>query len=150
MVIKIGMAEGNVSEAEQLLRQEGVIASNARRFAERHPEQIKAVIKFAKKSHGRFEDPAGMIVWMLNKNEFANAHEQTNSQSADEAVLDRCWYCGKHGCTTCKTEHEQRQMIRWGGAEFDGAALWHDLQVLAREALPGLPVDMAEAQVVTA
>lgn len=136
------------TEAEQLLREAGVIASNARRFAERRPEQVQAAINFAQKSQRRFEDPAGMIVWLLDKNEFADAHEQPGLPATNDEALNRCWYCGKSGCTTCKIEHEQRLMSRWGGAEFDGGPLWKDLQAVAREELPGLPVDAAEAQVV--
>lgn len=142
------MSTTRTTEAEQLLREAGVIASNARRFAERRPEQVQAAINFAKKSNRRFDDPAGMIVWLLDKNEFSDAHEQPDLSATNDEALNRCWYCGKSGCTTCKVEHEQRLMARWGGAEFDGGPLWHDLQAVAREALPGLPVDAAEAQVV--
>jgi hypothetical protein len=136
------------TESERLLRQAGVIASNAQRFAQRRPEQVTAAINFAKDSRRRFDDPAGMIVWLLEKNEFADAHEHSGITTANGEALERCWYCGKPGCTTCGAEQEQRLLVRWGGAEFDGGALWRDLQAVAREVMPELPVDAAEASVV--
>jgi hypothetical protein len=90
-----------------------------------------------------------MIVWLLDKNEFADAHERPEAiMAAGEETQARCWYCGKPGCTACIAEQEQRLRLRWSSAEFDGAPLWRDLQAAAREALPELPVEAVEARVV--
>ena len=137
------------TEAERLLLQEGVLASNAHRFADRHPEQVIAAINFAKSSRHRFDNPAGMIVWLLEKNEFADAHERPDTiMATSDETQARCWYCGKAGCTACNAEQEQRLRLRWSSAEFDGTLLWRDLQAAAREALPELPVEEVEARVV--
>ena len=91
------------TEAEELLLREGVIPINARKFAARRPEQVRAAIAYVKKARRPFKDGAAMIVWLLDQNQFAGADERP-----------KCWYCGQPGCTRCAEEQEARLLAQWG------------------------------------
>lgn len=104
------------TEAEELLLSQGIVPINARRFASRPVAQVRAAVEYVQKAHQPFKNPAAMIVWLLQQNQFVSADDRP-----------KCWYCGVPGCTRCAVEEEERLATHWCDREAVWSALWRDL-----------------------
>lgn len=121
-----------VTEAEQLLCDIGVMPDNARRYGSYPTAQVRAAIAYVKQAQRPFHDPAAMVVWLLRQNRFADADDRP-----------KCWYCGKPGCTQCAAEQEQWLRARWGNQDAVWQELWSDVRDALEAEIPNLPIRQA-------